>query len=326
MSYKQLSASERQQIFLLRYQQHLSLRAIAQKLARSASTISRELQRNHLNKLYLPDTAHTLARYRRAQSKTPFLKVSEQLLGEIKHGLHHFHSPEQIRGRLKLAGKAYVSHETIYKMIYADHAGMGAYQKYLRQGRRERQKRGGSNQKRGQIPGRIDIDERPVLAGMKVEIGHWEGDTVIGANYQGGLVTLVDKCSKYLLAGLIRNRRSSLVRKVSERLLKSVPREYAKTVTFDNGKEFSQHQKLSEAVGIACYFAKPYHSWERGLNEHTNGLVRQFFGKKTNFLIVKPEQLQRVVDLLNDRPRKSLGYRTPREVFLEQSGCVALQT
>lgn len=149
---------------------------------------------------------------------------------------------------------------------------------------------------------------------------------MIGANQQGGVVTLVDKHSKYLLAGLIVNRQATGVRRVCEGLLKLVSGEQVKTLTFDNGKEFSQHEKLSEAVGAACYFAKPYHSWERGLNEHTNGLLRQFFPKQTNFWTVKSEALQRAVNLLNDRPRKPLGYRTPGEVFLAQSSPVALQT
>ncbi|MBW4697861.1 MAG: IS30 family transposase [Aphanocapsa lilacina HA4352-LM1] len=134
----------------------------------------------------------------------------------------------------------------------------------------------------------------------------------------------MNKHSKYLLAGLIKNRKAAHVRSVGERLLKPVAENQVKTLTFDNGKEFSEHEKLSEAVGAACYFAKPYPCWERGLNEHTNGMLRQFFPKKRDFLIVKPEPLQQAVDLLNDRPRKALGYRTPREVFLGESGPVAL--
>lgn len=323
MSYKQLSLAERQQIYVLKIEQGLSLRAIAQRLERAASTISRELNRNQTNKRYLPDTAHQLSTVRRQDSKRPFLKVSLELLVLIKQALAAFHSPEQLRGRLQLENQNCVSHETIYRMIYTDYEGLGLYKKYLRQDRAKRRKRARSKSKRVQIPGRVDIDERPAVADLKVETGHWgsleqrpwEGDTVIGANQQGGVVTLVDKCSKYLLAELISNRKATVVRRVCERLLQSVPDGGVKTITFDNGKEFTQHEKLSEAVGAMCYFAKPYHSWERGLNEHTNGMLRQFFPKSTNFWTVKAEELKRAVDLLNDRPRKSLGYRTPREVF-----------
>lgn len=315
MSYQQLSLAERQQIYVLRQEDCLSIQAIARLLQCSASTISRELLRNQANGQYLPDTAQALACTRRQNSKRPFAKVSLNLVLLIKHHLASWHSPEQLCGRLKLEGGACVSHELVYQMIYANHEGLGAYQKYLRQGRPKRRRRGGTKSKRGQIPNRADIDERPAIAALKVEIGHWEGDTVIGANHQGGLVTLVDKHSKYLLVGLIKNRGAAHVRTVSQGLLGEVKSAQVKTVTFDNGKEFSEHEKLSEATGAACYFAKPYHSWERGLNEHTNGLLRQFFPKSTNFRIVKAEQVQKAQELLNDRPRKVLGYRTPREIL-----------
>jgi transposase, IS30 family len=234
-------------------------------------------------------------------------------LSSIKERLKEKHSPDQLRGRMLNEGKACVSHELIYQMIYADHEGLGTYKKYLRQSQPKRRKRGGEKSKRGQIPNRRDIDTRPAIADSKVEIGHWEGDTVIGKNHQERLATLVDKYSKFLLAGLILNKTALHVRRVSEALFSSVLKEQIKTVIFDNGKEFSDHEKLSEAIEPLCYFAKPYQSWERGLNEHTNGLLRQYFPKSTNFKIVKTEEVKRAVDSINDRPRKSLGYRTPRE-------------
>jgi transposase, IS30 family len=325
MSYKQLSPNERHQIYVMHHEEKISFRVIAKKLGRSPSTITREYQRNQTEGHYLPDSAQAIALVRREESKSPFLKVSLEMLSSIKERLKEKHSPDQLRGRMLKEGKACVSHELIYQMIYADHEGLGAYKKYLRQGQPKRRKRGGEKSKRGQIPNRRDIDTRPRIADLKVEIGHWEGDTVIGKNHQGGLVTLVDKCSKFLLAGLIRNKTALHVRRVSETLFSSVLKEQIKTVTFDNGKEFSEHEKLSEAIEALCYFAKPYHSWERGLNEHTNGLLRQYFPKSTNFKIVKSEEVKKAVDSINDRPRKSLGYRTPREVFLEQLGAVALQ-
>jgi transposase, IS30 family len=322
MSYQQLSLNERQQIYVLIYEDCLPIRAIARLLKRAASTISRELYRNILNNHYLPDTAQQIKVARRKASKQPFLKVSFEMLESIKAGLREYHSPEQIAGRLKSENQVCVSHETMYQMIYADFQGFGAYRNYLRQSHRVRRRRSGSKRKRGMIPNRVGIEFRPVEADKKER----KGDTVIGANHQGGLVTYVDKASKFLMVGIIKNRTAEHVTAVSIQLFQDFAVRQVETVTFDNGKEFSQHEVFGKAVGADCYFATPYHSWERGLNEHTNGLIRQFFPKQTNFRIVKSEQVQRVMDLINDRPRKSLGYRTPREVFYGQSGTVALQT
>jgi transposase, IS30 family len=326
MSYQQLSPNERQQIYALKYEDYLSVRAIGRLLKRAASTISRELCRNVCDNRYLPDTAQQMKVARRKASKEPFLKVSFEILESIKSSLREYHSPEQMGGRLKLESQESVSHETIYQMIYADYQGLGDYRKYLRQSHRARRRRSGSKSKRGMIPNRVGIEFRPVEADKKERKGDWEGDTVIGANHQGGLVTYVDKASKFLIVGLIKSRKAEHVTAVSIQLFQNFAVGQVRTTTFDNGKEFSRHEVFGKAVGADCYFARPYHSWERGLNEHTNGLIRQFFPKCTNFRTVKPEQVTRVMDLINDRPRKSLGYRTPREVFYGQSGTVALQT
>jgi transposase, IS30 family len=316
MSYTQLSASERHQVYELRNTTALSMRAIARQLGRDQSTISRELARNKSEGgHYLPDSAQQKMQVRRQQSKTAFSCVSEICISEIKARLKLYHSPEQIAGRLKREGRVQISHETIYQMIYADYEGLKDYQKYLRQGRGKRRKRGGCNSKRGQIPGRIGIEHRPAIADAKTEIGHWESDTIIGGNHHGVIVTHVDKASKFLVADLGKNKTSSEVNKVTIRLFAQIPETQRKTMTFDNGKEFSGHAELSKELGLLCYFANPYHSWERGLNEHTNGLLRQFFPKQTNFKIVKPKALEEAVMLINKRPRKSLDYKTPFEVF-----------
>lgn len=263
---------------------------------------------------------------RRKQSKSAFSGVSEFCIAEIKTRLKQYHSPEQIAGRLKREGILSISHETIYQMIYANHAGLKDYQVYLRQGRGKRRKRGGHYSKRGQIPGRVGIEYRPLIADAKTEIGHWESDTMIGGNHTGVIVTHVDKASKFLVAGLGQTKTSAQVNQVTIALFAQIPETRRKTMTFDNGKEFSGHEKLSETLKISCYFANPYHSWERGLNEHTNGLLRQFFPKQTNFKIVKPEELEKAVSLINNRPRKSLDYKTPFEVFYaDKSDTDALQ-
>lgn len=316
MSYSQLTASERNQFYELRTTTDLSMRAIAKKMGRNQSTLSRELARNQSQAgIYLPDSAQQQMKERRERSKTRFSSVSEQCIAEIKQRLRQYHSPEQISGRLRREGQATLSHETIYQMIYADHEGMKEYQGYLRQGRGKRRKRGGSKAKRGQIPGRVGIEQRPAIADAKTEVGHWESDTMIGGNHSGVIVTHVDKASKFLVAGLGKNKTAEQVNQVTISLFFQVPEEQRHTMTFDNGKEFSGHIELSQVLGISCYFANPYHSWERGLNEHTNGLLRQFFPKQTNFKIVKPEALAKAVTLINHRPRKSLNYQTPFEVF-----------
>jgi IS30 family transposase len=327
MSYSQLTASERNEFYKLRTTTDLSIRMIAEQLGRHQSTLSRELARNQSERgIYLPDSAHQKMQERRRRSKSAFSGVTELCIAEIKQRLKQYHSPEQIAGRLKHEGNASISHETIYQMIYANHAGLKEYQSYLRQGRGKRRKRGGNNSKRGQIPGRVGIEHRPVIADAKLEIGHWESDTMIGGNHHGVIVTHVDKASKFLVAGLGQNKTSAHVNQVTIALFSQIPETQRKTMTFDNGKEFSGHAQLSEELGVSCYFANPYHSWERGLNEHTNGLLRQFFPKQTNFKIVKPEALEKAMTLINNRPRKSLDYKTPFEVFYaDKSDTDALQ-
>jgi transposase, IS30 family len=254
------------------------------------------------------------------------MKFSFSAIEEVKQRLQQYHSPEQVSGRLKQEVLVKVSHETIYQMIYADYQGLGNCQSYLRQGRPKRRSRARVNSKRGTIPGRVGIENRPTIADEKVEIGHWESDTVIGGNHTGLIVTHVDKASKFLLAGLASNKTVQQINRVTMELFAHIDSAFRKTMTFDNGKEFSGHQTLAKVLGVSCFFANPYHSWERGLNEHTNGLIRQFFPKGTKFKLVKPQQLQRVVDLINHRPRKSLDYRTPYEVLCSHSSAlVALQ-
>jgi transposase, IS30 family len=299
---------------------------IAIKMKRAKSTISRELRRNRLNEtLYLPDTAQLKMESRREPSQERFMSVNESTIEQIKQRLELYHSPQQVCGRMKQEGLEHVSHETIYQMIYANHQGLGEYRQYLRQGHKKRRRRKDIYQKRGSILGRVGIEHRPAVADLKTEIGHWESDTVIGANHTGIIATHVDKASKFLLAGLAKNKSVQQINQVTIELFEQIGATFRKTMTFDNVREFCGHQKLADTLGLSCFFANPYHSWERGLNEHTNGLLRQFFPKGTNLKIVKPEALKRVVDLINHRPRQSLDYRTPYEVlYLQPSALVAL--
>jgi IS30 family transposase len=186
MSDTQLNTSERFKLYQYRTIEQLTMDEIASKMKRSKSTISRELKRNSVQgTVYLPDTAQIKMQTRRQQSKQRFMSISETSIDEIKQRLAMYHSPEQIAGRLKYQKLENISHETIYQMVYANHQGLGEYQRYLRQGQKKRRRRKGSNQKRGGIPGRVGIEHRPVIADLKTEIGHWESDTVIGANHKG---------------------------------------------------------------------------------------------------------------------------------------------
>ena len=324
MSFTHLSITERSELYQLRVIEQLSISEIGRRLKRNKSTISRELLRNTDERQigYLPDTAVALMQARRKQAKVRFQRVSDKTIAEVKQRLEQHHSPEQVAGRMEREGIGKISYETIYLMIYANHQEMGIYQQYLRQKQKQRRRKS-RNQKRGGIPNRVGIENRPKIADLKIEIGHWESDTVIGCNHTGVVVTHVDKASKYLLAGLAKNKTMEEINRVTLKLFESVKSTFRKTITFDNGREFCGHEKLSESLQIETFFATPYHSWERGLNEHTNGLIREFYPKSTNFKIVKEDNFQKVVNLINHRPRKSLDYRTPYEVFFASSEPVA---
>lgn len=328
MSYSQLNPEERLELYRLKQTTNLSIRGIAKKMGRSHTTISRELKRNQHPELknYLPDTAQSQAVERRQQAKLPFSKFTLNVIEEVQSGLRDYHSPEQIAGRLQRFGKPTMSHETIYQMIYQNYQGMGIYAQNLRHSHRQRQRRGQQQSKRGVIPNRVGIEERPAIAEQKTEIGHWEGDTIIGGSHLGAIATYVDKSSKFLVARVMKTRTAAELNRATEEAFAGLPACHLKTFTFDNGKEFSGHEQLAAGLGVKCYFANPYHSWERGLNEHTNGLIRQFFPKGTNFKIVKQAEVERVTELINHRPRKSLDYPTSCKVFFNQSGTSPLQT
>ncbi|MFM6630273.1 MAG: IS30 family transposase [Microcystis panniformis] len=324
MSYSHLSITERSELYKLRVIDKLSISEIGRRMNRDKSTISRELSRNTDERQigYLPDTADALMQARRKQAKVKFQSISDKTIVEVKQRLKQHHSPEQLAGRMKREGLGKISYETIYLMIYANHQEMGIYQQYLRQKQKQRRRKS-RNQKRGGIPNRVGIENRPKIADLKTEIGHWESDTVIGCNHTGVVVTHVDKASKYLLAGLAKDKTMVEINRVTMNLFKPVESTSRKTMTFDNGREFCGHEQLSQSLQIETFFANPYHSWERGLNEHTNGLIREFYPKSTNFKIVKEDDFQKVVNLINHRPRKSLDYRTPYEVFFASSDTVA---
>ena len=320
MPYTHLKPFDRMEI-QLRFEGGESLRSIAKEMGRAPSTISREIKRNSgPRRRYKAARAQTSSQERRKRCRKPkTLEKHPELRSYVVERLREQWSPEQIAGS---ARKAFpfqrwmrVCHETIYTFVYTNKRQGGELYTHLRQAHRTRRRRGNRKEKRGLLPGRVNIALRPPGAENRSRRGHWEGDTVIGAHHQGGFVTLAERKTRFLLAAPIANRKADTVHKALLHLLQRIFEPYRRTLTLDNGKEFAHFKLLEEQIGIRTYFADPYCSWQRGTNENTNGLLRQYFPKKTTLLHVTPEHLNSVVQKLNNRPRKTLGYRTPHELF-----------
>ncbi len=314
--YNHLTHAERCQIYALN-KRGISVRGIACDLQRSPSTISRELCRNRGLRGYRHEQAQRLATDRRHNSSCIPSKMNESLEQLIRDKLSIMQwSPEQISGWLKAnpeRGQA-ISHEWIYQYIWADKRAGGTLYKHLRHHGKKYNKRKHSKNGRGMIPNRRDISERPAIVEEKSRIGDWEGDTIIGKNHRGVLLSLVDRHSKVTLLARLPAKKARLVEQAITLRLQPF-KEAVHTITFDNGMEFANHQNIAENLNADCFFATPYHSWERGLNEHTNGLVRQYFPKKTNLAMLTHGNIAKVQWLLNNRPRKILNFKTPAEVF-----------
>ena len=288
---------------------------IAKELGVHRSTIHRELRRNSGHRGYRHKQANDRSLHRRYSSSSQCPKMTSLTISMLEEGLKSQWSPVQISGWLKKQGylKA-VSHETIYQHIWRNKRKGGLLYKELRHSGKKYNKRSKNTAGRGCIPNRIDIDQRPAIVEEKSRLGDWELDTIIGTGQSGAIVSMVDRASKLTKLAKISRRTS---RQVEQALLERLTpiKEFVLTMTSDNGKEFASHANIGETLKAGFYFARPYHSWERGLNEHTNGLVRQYFPKSKRFDEVTSEDLQKVEILLNNRPRKVLNYATPIEVF-----------
>lgn len=288
--------------------------AIAQRLGIHKSSVCRELARNSSNGIYQANKAHKTAISRCQRDSYKLMGV---LLERVKSQLKQQHSPEQISGRLAQEQTAItISHETIYQWVYTDKKQGGTWYIHLRQAHKKRRRRLSGKDRRGIIPNKVMIAQRPPEVAAKTRLGDYEGDTIIGANHQGAIVTLVDRVSKTTLMVKVATKSADLVSKAIIGLLKRAPIK-AKTLTVDNGREFTEHQKIAKAANCAVFFANPYHSWERGLNENTNGLIRQYIPKKTAFNQVSHHQVRAIERTLNNRPRKTLNYLSPTE-FIQQ--------
>jgi len=321
--YTQLTQEERYQIYILKKAEY-SQAQIAELLERDKSTISRELRRNRGLKGYRPQQAHNLALRRRYDKAQP--RIGDQIWQQVEALIREEWSPEQIVGRIAMEQRVSISHEWIYQYIYANQRSGGDLYRYLRC-QKLRRKRYGTYDRRGRIPNQVSIDERPAIVDSKRRFGDWEGDTVIGKGHRGALVTLVERKSLYTVIRSVLHKTAKAVRSaVVDGLTPYI--DWVHTITYDNGREFADHEGMASDLDARIYFAHPYASWERGLNENTNGLIRQYFPKDRDLTTVTKHEVEEAMDKLNHRPRKSLGYRTPYEVFFNTrtSLTVALQS
>lgn len=311
MNYTHLTREERYQIYALKKAGHKQ-NEIATVLKRSASTISRELSRNTGGRGYRPKQAHRLATERRAMNART---IDDATWEFAQARLQEDWSPEQISNHVA------ISIETVYQRVYADKRSGGLLWQHLRC-QKQRRKRYGRHDRRGIIPNRQSIEARPPIVEERSRIGDWEADTIIGKNHKQAIVSLVERKSGYTLIRKIKRKTARAVRKAAVSLLKP-HRDKVHTLTSDNGKEFSEHEQIAKALDADFYFAHPYASWERGTNENTNGLIRQYFPKNRDFTTITQQEINHAMKRLNNRPRKRLGFLTPAQVFFKSG--VALQ-
>lgn len=317
--YTHLSQEERYQIWSDK-KAGFSPAKIARDLDRHVSTIRRELARNSGLKGYRPQQAHRLAQAR-LLTKPKAIKLTDELKQQIVSQIKQDWSPEQIQGRWKEEGiRSTVCPATVYRFIGADPELHQQLRPHLRHKKRYK-KRTGKCEQRGQIKNRVSIEERPAIVDLKERLGDWEADTVIGQGHKGVLVTLTERVSKLELIAAVPSKHAEGVTQAIIGLLTPY-RSTLKTITFDNGKEFAFHEQISHALEVKTYFAHPYHSWERGLNENHNGLIRQYLPKGMPLDKVTQEDVDLIARKMNQRPRKLLGYKTPKEVYTEMDKAV----
>ncbi|MDE3207674.1 MAG: IS30 family transposase [Pseudomonadota bacterium] len=312
MNYTHLTQEERYQIYALK-KAGLKQNEIANVLERSPSAISRELSRNRGGRGYRPRQAQSLAEARRAMNARRIDDATWQFAQAM---LLEQWSPEQI------SGHAAISHETVYRRVYADKQSGGLLWKNLRC-QKQRRKRYGKAERRGIIPNRLSIEDRPAIVEERSRIGDWEADTLIGRNHKQAIVSIVERKTGFTLIQKVERKTAEAVSQAMTDLLKPYHRK-VHTITSDNGREFAGHEAISRQLKADFYFAHPYASWERGTNENTNGLIRQYFPKERDFTTITQQEIDMAMERLNNRPRKRLGYQTPNQVFFKSG--VALHT
>lgn len=315
MKYSHLTQEQRYQIYAFSKAQWTQ-KMIAKELRVDPSSISRELKRNREKRGYRPQQAQRLADGRRMLAKK-MVKMTSYTKFIIAQKIRLEWSPEQISGYFKRHQLLDISHQTIYTFIQEDRQRGRDLYKHLRRSSKKRKKRYGSTNYRGQIQNRTMIDERPEIVDQRSRIGDWEVDTIIGKDHKGVIVTAVDRKSKYVIACPVQNKSEQIV---TNALVDSLKPHQNKvfTITSDNGKEFAGHEIIAKNLKAKFYFAHPYRSCERAINENTNGLLRQYFPKKTDLRGLKKDDIIPVLEKINSRPRKTLAYATPKEVFFGQ--------
>lgn len=308
-----LTSRERYQIWSLK-ESGKNKSQIAKAIKRHRSSISRELKRNKSPGGYDPEKAQLKAQKRKktAHKRKTFTKEMQTF---IKEKIEADWSPEQIEGYCKKQEISMVSDQRIYEFIRADKKQNGSLYKHLRHAKKKRKKYGASDF-RGQIKDRRSIDERPEIVGRKIRFGDWEADTIIGNNHKGCALTLVERKTKI---ALIVNTGNKKAKSITTAIIEALNpfKDLCHTITFDNGKEFANHKEIEQKLNVKTYFAHPYSSYERGLNENTNGLIRQYIPKKTDFRNLPDYVFEDIVRNLNTRPRKTLGFASPVEAFLQ---------
>lgn len=311
---KHLTVEQRYTISVMK-KQNYKQKDIAIAIGKDKSVVSRELKRNcdKRSGSYKSDLAQR--KYdQRQKDKPKHIRFTEDIKQCVDELLNKDYSPEQIVGRTKLEGVACVSAERIYQYVWLDKKEGGKLHIHLRRKGRKYRKRGNAKDTRGIIKDRVGIEKRPAIIEDKTRLGDLEIDTVIGQNHKGALLTINDRVSsKVWIAKLNGKNAEELAQKTIEVLFPY--KEITHTITGDNGKEFAEHKIISHDLGIDFYFARPYHSWERGANENTNGLIRQYFTKGSSFESITDKDIEMVQNILNNRPRKRLNYLTPNEYF-----------
>jgi IS30 family transposase len=314
MAHKHLTQEQRYHIYsMIRIGKNKT--EIAMELGKDKSTITREIKRNSGARGYRPNQANDLACLRK-ENAPKAIKMTVEVMLLVTHFLEEKWSPEQISGWLLINQGVSISHESIYQFVVTDKKSGGTLWMNLRW-QKKRKKRYGtkSHDRRGQIKNKVSIEDRPSVVDEKTRKGDWEGDLVIGKNHKNALLTLVDRKTKLVRILKVESKRAE---EVGNAIYDALEDMKVHTITFDNGKEFSNHEELAKKLNTKIYFAHPYCSNERGLNENTNGLIRQYFPKKSDFTKLTAKDVAEVESFLNNRPRKSLNYCTPHQVYYGQ--------
>lgn len=312
--YEHLTIDEREEIAILRAK-GLGIRAIGREIDRSHSTVSREI--NKVEGKYRATKAQIIYESNRKTSRRKLIfeeNIEAREYAEYKLSVDKW-LPDEVANRAKLEELYNFSTSTLYRAIMRGIIQIDKEKVLKFKGKRSKNKK---DDKRGKIPNRKFLDERPEKANTRQEIGHWEGDLVISKGRKGGLLTLVDRHSRYPIVEKIEDKSAASIVKAFKKAFKGVPKEYLKTITVDNGKEFSSFKEIEKILSVSVYFCAPYSPWEKGSNENFNGVLRQFYPKKTDFKEVSKDAILRTVELIRERPRKILGYFTTNEIFWER--------